>query len=432
MIKKTFFSMVLILFCLCLLASNGFEPVNAAASLSKDSLVLVTGYTKELAIEMKYASYNNFVGKTLYPSPTCVLTRGTLDKLIKANNIVLKQGYRIKIWDAYRPLSVQKIMWEATPNKNYVANPYRSGSKHNRGAAVDVTLVDKDGKELNMPTGFDNFTAAASPSYKGMSQEQRKNLNILSSAMTSAGFTPLSHEWWHFDDKDWKNYKIQNLPLSKFDKTNHTLQSSVIENLKCIKGTNTTQLIVVTSESSNSSYAVINTYEKTNNGWVNNHKNMDGYIGLRGFLVNKQEGDKKTPVGAFGVGTCFTKNNNIQTGLTRYQYDSSDVWVDDSTSAFYNTHQREPSNGRWKSAENFSRMKNGIYDVFFEIKYNPERIKNKGSAIFFHIANPAMQIKYTSGCVSTDRDHLLSIVKWLEAGKSPVILMGPLSMITKY
>lgn len=418
--------------CLAAILSLLFFFTPPISAVQKQDLMLVRDYSKDFAIEMKYASYNNFTGKTLYPSPTCVLTRGTLDKLIKANNIVLKQGYRIKIWDAYRPLSVQKIMWEVTPNKNYVANPYRSASKHNRGAAVDVTLVDKDGKELNMPTGFDNFTAAASPSYKGMSQEQRKNLNILSSAMTSAGFTPLSHEWWHFDDKDWKDYKIQDLSLSKFDKTNHILQSTAIENLKCIKGTNTTQLIVVTSESSNSSYAVINTYEKTKDGWVNNHKNLTGYIGLRGFLVNKQEGDKKTPVGAFAIGTCYSRTATTQTGLDLYKYDSRDVWVDDPNSAYYNTHQREPSNGRWKSAENFSRMKNGIYDVFFEIKYNPERIKNRGSAIFFHIANPAMQIKYTSGCVSTDRANLLSIAKWLDMDSSPIILMGPLSLITKY
>ncbi len=118
----------------------------------KQDLVRVLDYSKDFSIELKYATCNNFVNKTLYPASVCVLTKGTLDKLIKANNLVKKQGYRIKIWDAYRPLSVQKIMYAAAPNKKYVANPAGSGSKHNRGAAVDVTLVDKNGKEANMPT----------------------------------------------------------------------------------------------------------------------------------------------------------------------------------------------------------------------------------------------------------------------------------------
>ena len=217
-------------------------------AVPKQTLVFVKDYSNDFEIEMKYATCDNFVKKTLYSSPTCVLTKGTLDKLIKANNIVKKQGYSIKIWDAYRPLSVQKIMWEATPDKKYVANPYGSGSKHNRGAAVDVTLVDKNRKELKMPTEFDNFTSKASPAYKKMTAEQRKNLNILSKAMTSSGFKTVSHEWWHFEDKDFGNYKTQDIPLINFDKTNYILSNKTISNLKFIKANDTSQqLIVVTS-----------------------------------------------------------------------------------------------------------------------------------------------------------------------------------------
>jgi len=406
------------------------EAANSA--VKKTDLVLVEDYSKDFVIEMKYASCDNFVGKTLYPSPTCVLTKGTLDKLIKANNIVKKQGYTIKIWDAYRPLSVQKIMWEATPNKNYVANPYRSGSKHNRGAAVDVTLVDKNGKELNMPTEFDNFTEKASPNYKGMTAEQRKNLDILSKAMKASGFRALSHEWWHFEDTDYNNYKIQDVPLSKFDKTEYGLSSKVISELKFIKESNTSQLIVVTSKISNSSNVVINTYEKNKNGWVNIHKNITGWIGLKGFTTNKKEGDSKTPVGAFNIGTCFGKDTNFDTGLDYYRYDSKDVWVDDPNSKLYNTHQREPSNGRWKSAVNFSKNTDGIYDLFFTIGYNQQNIKNKGSAIFFRIIKPNMVIKYTNGAVAAERKDVTSIAKWLDKNKSPKILMGPLSEIINY
>ncbi len=380
---------------------NLAEAVNL--EVKKSDLVLVEDYSKEFVIDMKYATCDNFVGKTLYPSPTCVLTKGTLDKLIKANRIVKQQGYSIKIWDAYRPLSVQKIMWEATPNKNYVANPYRSGSKHNRGAAVDVTLVDKSGRELKMPTEFDNFTEKASPNYKGMTAEQRKNLTILSKAMKSSGFRALSHEWWHFEDVDYNNYKIQDVPLSKFDKTEYGLSSKAITDLKFIKENNSSQLIVVTSSLSNSSNVVINTYEKNINGWANIHNNMKGWIGLKGFTTDKKEGDKKTPVGAFNIGTCFGKNPNADTGLNYY-----------------------------KSVDNFSKMKDGIYDLFFTIEYNPQNIKDKGSAVFFHIVKQNMVIKYTNGGVAAERKDVVSIAKWLDKEKSPMILMGPLSEIIKY
>ncbi|HEX2927409.1 MAG TPA: M15 family metallopeptidase [Ruminiclostridium sp.] len=423
---------LLLLFSIVFINPASTLITSAKQTISKQDLVLVSDYSSGFSIDMKYATFDNFTGKTLYPSPTCVLTKGTLEKLIKANNILTKQGYRIKIWDAYRPLSVQKIMWEAAPDKNYVASPNGSGSKHNRGAAVDVTLVDSKGKELKMPTGFDNFTAKASPNYKGMTAEQRKNLNILTNAMTSSGFKPLSTEWWHFDDTDWKSCKVRDVSLGSFDKTNYTLDGNKIADLKFVKSNNTSQLIVVTSQLSNSSNVVISTYEKKSGVWVNVLKNIPGYIGLKGFSVNKQEGDKKTPVGAFKVGTCFSKTSNIATGLDFYKYDSKDVWVDDPNSKYYNTHQREPVQGRWKSAENFSRTKNGVYDVFFNIEYNTARVKNKGSAIFFHIANPNAVIKYTVGCVSTDRQNLLAIVKWLDKDKNPMILQGPLYEIGKY
>lgn len=408
------------------------SAVAAPATVKKSDLVLVEDYSRDFVIDMKYATYENFVGKTLYPSPTCVLTKGTLDKLIKANSLVRKQDCYIKIWDAYRPLSVQKIMWEATPNKNYVANPYRSGSKHNRGAAVDVTLVDKNGKELLMPTEFDNFTVKASPGYKGMSAEQRKNLGILSKAMTASGFKQLSTEWWHFEDTDFNGYKIQDVPLSRFDKTNYILSHKTLSGLKFQKDSPVSQLVVATSLTEKSSNVVISTYEKRQGLWVNVHKNIAGYIGQKGFTANKTEGDRKTPVGAYSIGTCFGKSTKVDTGLSFYKYDSKDVWVDDPASPYYNTLQREPSNGRWKSAENFSSMKNGVYDIFFNIGYNSDRIKNKGSAIFFHIVNPAMEIKYTAGCVAADRKDVLALVKWLNKDKSPMILSGPLSEIVKY
>lgn len=403
--KKNFIITFLILFTFILysMSSTPVSADNTKATVKKQDLVLVKDYSNDFAIEMKYATYDNFVKKTLYPSPTCVLTKGTLDKLIKANNLVRKQGYSIKILDAYRPLSVQKIMWDATPNKNYVANPYRSGSKHNRGAAVDVTLVDKKGKEVEMPSEFDNFTAKASPNYKGMTSEARKHLDILSKAMKSSGFKTISTEWWHFEDTEYKSYKIQDISLSKFDKTNYTLSNETISNLKCIKNNDTSQqLIVVTSILSNTSNVVINTYEKRKSGWVNIHRNLIGCIGLKGFTKNKIEGDNKTPEGAFNIGNCYTKTSNVVTGLNLYKYDSKNVLA-----------------------------KNSVGDLFFSIEYDTAR-KNKGSGLFFHMSNAKAQIKYTDGCIATDKSNLLAIVKWLDKDKNPLILQGLLSEVVKY
>lgn len=251
--------------------------------------------------------------------------------------------------------------------------------------------------------------------------------------MTSSGFKTVSHEWWHFEDKDYNNYKIQDIPLNKFDKTNYILSNKTISSLKFIKANDTSQqLIVVTSLLSNTSSVVINTYEKRNNEWVNIHKNISGCIGLKGFSNNKIEGDNKTPVGSYKIGTCYGKTDNMSTGLNYYKYDSKDVWVDDPNSKYYNTHQREPVNGRWKSAENFSKMKNGIYDMLFNIEYNNTGIKNKGSAIFFHISNEKSLIKYTNGCIATDRKSMLLILKWLDKNKSPMILTGPMTEVIKY
>jgi D-alanyl-D-alanine dipeptidase len=129
------------------------------------------------------------------------------DKLKDANNQFKKLGYRIKIWDAYRPTAVQKILWNKIKDNRYIANP-NSGSVHNRGAAVDITLVDKNGKEISMPTDFDGFTKLADKNYSDVDKEKVKNAKLLESIMLAYGFESIYTEWWHFDDKDWKNYAV--------------------------------------------------------------------------------------------------------------------------------------------------------------------------------------------------------------------------------
>ena len=131
------------------------------------------------------------------------------------NKEVKKRGYRIKVWDGYRPFSAQQVLWNAVKDKRYVANP-KKGSIHNRGGAVDITLVDKNGREIKMPTGFDNFTSKASRTDKKMNKTAKTNLTYLTNVMKKNGFTMINDEWWHYTDKNWKKYPILNVPLRSF------------------------------------------------------------------------------------------------------------------------------------------------------------------------------------------------------------------------
>lgn len=180
-----------------------------------NGLVRVDDLDDTIQIELRYATANNFTGKKIYPASVCLLRKETAQKLVKANKEFRKMGYRIKIWDAYRPLQVQQILWDLVKDSRYVANPQR-GSKHNRGTAVDITLVDSEGNELVMPTGFDDFSKKASRDYEGMTEEAEKNLNMMTEVMLDCGFTTIRTEWWHFDDKDWANYPLLDIPLDEF------------------------------------------------------------------------------------------------------------------------------------------------------------------------------------------------------------------------
>lgn len=169
-----------------------------------------------IIIELRYAAADNFTGAVLYPVSVCLLRAETAQKLIGAEDRFEALGYRIKVWDAYRPLSAQRILYEAVEDKTFIANP-ENGSRHNRGGAVDITLTDMGGIELEMPSDFDDFAK----SYRDdpeMSETAREHMDVLTSVMTECGFTPIRSEWWHFDDSDWLTYPILDLHLESFIK----------------------------------------------------------------------------------------------------------------------------------------------------------------------------------------------------------------------
>lgn len=175
-------------------------------------LVDIRSVNTMIALVIRYATTNNFLKRKLYPVARCVLRGAAASRLSQVQKDLAKKGLGLKVYDCYRPLSVQKQMWQALPNPNYVANP-ANGSRHNRGSAVDVTLVDGKGKELEMPTGFDDFTERAYRDYNGASDRAKKNRKQLEDAMKKYGFIPLATEWWHFDAPDWEKFSILDVPF---------------------------------------------------------------------------------------------------------------------------------------------------------------------------------------------------------------------------
>ncbi len=170
-------------------------------------LVDISSINPRIILDIKYATEDNFVGKPVYTMAKAYAQKEVADKLSKAQEILEGQGLGLKIWDAYRPLPVQQVLWDLVPDARYVADP-KVGSVHNRGAAVDVTLVDKQGNELVMPTGFDDFSEKAHLDYDQLSDEVLSNRELLMATMVAVGFEPFATEWWHYNASDAEQYPL--------------------------------------------------------------------------------------------------------------------------------------------------------------------------------------------------------------------------------
>ena len=185
-----------------------------------DPLVDIKTLDPTFVIEMRYARADNFLKRTMYDRAVALLRRPVAERLAKVQATLKPQGLRLKIWDAYRPHSVQVEMWKLVPNEDYVANPAK-GSSHNRGAAVDLTLVDAAGHELDMGGPHDDFTARARPDSPDITPAARANRDRLKVAMEAHGFQQIKTEWWHFNAPEDKEYTVLDVPLSHFAPVSH-------------------------------------------------------------------------------------------------------------------------------------------------------------------------------------------------------------------
>jgi D-alanyl-D-alanine dipeptidase len=174
-----------------------------------NAFVNLRNYSNDFLFDMKYATSDNFLKEKVYPCDECFLRVKTVKSLLEANKAFLEKGYKIKLYDCYRPIAIQKQMWKIVPNPTYVANP-KKGSIHNKGGAVDITLVDSLGVELNMGTKFDYFGEEASHNYLNLSEEILENRKFLKEIMLQHNFKSFDSEWWHYNLNNSSADKVSN------------------------------------------------------------------------------------------------------------------------------------------------------------------------------------------------------------------------------
>lgn len=178
-------------------------------------MVDLKAFIPSLSFDIRYATPRNFVGKPMYPTAEAWLRKPAAEALKKVQMELEAKGIGLLVFDAYRPYSVTVAFYKATEKKEFVAHP-KDGSRHNRGCAVDLTLVDlKTGLPLSMPTDFDDFTEKASPTYSDLPEQEIKNRQLLISTMSRHGFKVYYNEWWHFDFVGWEDFELMDISFKE-------------------------------------------------------------------------------------------------------------------------------------------------------------------------------------------------------------------------
>jgi D-alanyl-D-alanine dipeptidase len=212
--RKIVFLFFTIILISCKSTQLDFKKSPILLDISKETddnaIVNLKNYSNDFVFDMKYATDDNFLKEKLYPCAECFLRVKTVKSLLEANKAFSQKGYKIKLFDCYRPKAIQKKMFKIVPDPNFVANP-KKGSIHNRGGAVDISLVDSLGVEVNMGTKFDFFGEEASHNYQNLSEEILANRKFLKKIMLQNNFKSFDSEWWHYNLNGSNTDKVENL-----------------------------------------------------------------------------------------------------------------------------------------------------------------------------------------------------------------------------
>jgi D-alanyl-D-alanine dipeptidase len=212
------FALCVIMLALLLSPAGAQEqPPREEGKFRQPELVELTKLDRTIKLDIRYATANNFLGRPDYTQARAFLQKPAARALARVSKKLRKQGYGLLVFDGYRPWSVTKTFWDATPadKKVFVADPAK-GSRHNRGCAVDLSLYDlKTGGEIEMTGAYDEMTERSHVAYAGGTPEQRRTRDLLRRAMEAEGFQVYEPEWWHFDYKDWKEYPILNISFDE-------------------------------------------------------------------------------------------------------------------------------------------------------------------------------------------------------------------------
>lgn len=231
--------------------------------------VKVRDYIPDIVVELKYATSNNFTGSVVYEFTEVYLRYSTVLKLMDVQAELRELGYKLKIWDAFRPIEAQEKLWNAKPDPVYVSNPWSGTNSHSRGHTVDVTLVDANDKELEMPTGFDEFTDFADRDYSDCTNAAAANAQLLQEVMERHGFAGLQTEWWHFTENT--NYEIERV----FDPAAVSLWRAECNEYINLRNQPNVSAGVITTIPDNEQFTVL--------GWTGGFAFID-YKGSRGYV----------------------------------------------------------------------------------------------------------------------------------------------------
>lgn len=231
--------------------------------------VKVRDYIPDIVVELKYATASNFTGQVVYDFTEVYLRYSTVLKLIDVQAELREQGYKLKIWDAFRPLKAQEKLWNAKPDPNYVSNPWSGTNSHSRGNTLDVTLVNAENKEVEMPTGFDDFTTFADRDYSDCTDTAAKNATLLQEVMEKHGFKGLQTEWWHFTEEN--DYEIEKV----FDPGTVSIWRAECNEYINLRVSPNVSAAVLTTIPNHNQFTVL--------GWTSGFAYID-YQGIRGYV----------------------------------------------------------------------------------------------------------------------------------------------------